>query len=197
VRPSVVEIEGRSCYGISVGSGFVADSGIVVTNAHVVAGMLRPYIQDNNGRHRAEIIGFDPDLDIAILRVSGLAGAPLKLVDDTVENGTGGVVLGYPGGGPFTAKPSAVIERFTALGKDIYNEGVDKRDVYALKADIREGNSGGPLIDIKDQVYGVVFARSTSYDKVGYALSTPAVIDKLAAAKANPSVGESARCTSE
>jgi S1-C subfamily serine protease len=196
-QPSVVEIEGRSCYGITVGSGFVADDGIVVTNAHVVAGMIYPYVQDDSGRHLASIIGFDPDLDIAVLRTNNLAGKPLPMLDDRVDNGTQGVVLGYPGGGPFTVKPAAVIEHFTALGKNIYEEGVDRRDVYALKADIREGNSGGPLLDSKGRVIGVAFARSTAYNEVGYALSTPAVIDTLAAAEQNPDAGESARCSAE
>lgn len=196
-RPSVVEIEGRSCFGIGVGSGFVADDGIVITNAHVVAGMRHPYVQDANGRHAAEIIGFDADLDIAVLRTNSLAGAPLTIIDNTVANGTQGVVLGYPGGGPFTASPAAVIERFTALGKDIYNEQTGRRDVYALKANVREGNSGGPLLDTNGDVIGVIFARSTSYEQVGYALTTPNVIQTLNAAKQSPSSAGSTRCSAE
>jgi S1-C subfamily serine protease len=194
-QASVVEIEGRSCSGISVGSGFVAQDGIVVTNAHVVAGMLRPYVQDDNGRHRAQIINFDPDLDIAVLRVSNLAGSPLKLVDATVPVGTDGVVLGYPGGGPLKVSPSVVVERFTAIGRDIYEESANKRDVYALKADVNPGNSGGPLLNSSASVMGVVFARSTSYTQVGYALTMPNVIEELTQAQTNPTIGESARCT--
>lgn len=196
-RASVVEIEGRSCSGIGVGSGFVAGDGIVITNAHVVAGMRNPYIQDANGRHRSQVIGFDPDLDIAVLRTDGLAGAPLPMLDDTVPLTTPGVVLGYPGGGPFTARPGVVIERFIALGKDIYSETSGKRDVYALKANIQEGNSGGPILDKDGRVYGVVFARSTSYHDVGYALTTPAVLDALATALRSPAAGTSARCLAE
>ena len=193
-RASVVEIEGRSCNGIGVGSGFVAGNGIVVTNAHVVAGMRNPYVHDDNGRHRSEIIGFDPDLDIAVLRTNGLAGKPLSILDSLVENGTPGVVLGYPGGGPFAVRPAVITERFIALGQDIYNEVSGRRDVYALKADIEQGNSGGPLLDAEGRVIGVIFARSTSYENTGYALTTPAVLNVLRAAQQNPSNFGSTRC---
>lgn len=193
-QDSVVEIDGRSCRGIGVGSGFVAGDGIVITNAHVVAGMLYPYVEDANGRHDASIIAFDEDLDIAVLRVSGLAGQPLDMVDDTVDVGTGGVVMGYPNGGNLEAVPAAVIQHFTALGRDIYEEGRTERDVYALRADVQPGNSGGPLINQNGDVFGVIFARSTSYNQVGYAVSTPAVIDVIEQALRSPSAGESARC---
>lgn len=193
-RASVVEIEGRSCNGIGVGSGFVARDNIVITNAHVVAGMRNPYIQDDNGRHRSEIIGFDADLDIAVLRTSDLAGNPLPILDSRVKNGTPGVVLGYPGGGPFAARPAVVTERFTALGQDIYNEDEGRRDVYALKSNIEQGNSGGPLIDGDGRVIGVIFARSTAYENTGYALTTPAVMSVLRSAQQNPNAAGSDRC---
>lgn len=196
-KASVVEIDGRSCSGLAVGSGFVAAPGIVITNAHVVAGMLHPFIEDDNGRHKARIVGFDPDLDIAVLRADNLAGTSLTILDSTIPNGTSAVALGYPGGGPLTASPAAVIDTITAISPNIYNEGSDKRQVYALKADIEPGNSGGPLLDTKGQVVGVIFARSTTYNQVGYALSTPAVQQVLNHALAVPSSGQSARCAVE
>lgn len=193
-QDAVVEIEGRSCSGIGVGSGFVAANGIIVTNAHVVAGMRNPYIQDANGRHRSEIIGFDADLDIAILRTTNLAGQPLSILDSLVSADTPAVVLGYPGGGPFAARPAVVTERFTALGEDIYGENPGRRDVYALKGNIEQGNSGGPLISSEGRVVGVIFARSTAHENTGYALTTPAVLNALRAAQANPSNAGSERC---
>lgn len=194
VRTSVVEIEGRSCQGIGVGSGFVAGNNLVVTNAHVVAGMLHPYVQDANGRHNAKIVGFDDDMDIAVLQVHGLAGKPLALSSQTAKVGTGGAILGYPGGGPLTAKPSVVIQHFTAISSDVYNEGTARRDVYALKSDVQPGNSGGPLIDDKGVVYGVIFARSTNYNNVGYAVSSPSVRSIINKAVLTPNAGQSARC---
>lgn len=170
-RPSIVKIEGQGCGGIVEGSGFVAGNGIVVTDAHVIAGIRNPYIIDQAGTHKATPIWFDPDVDFAVLRTSGLAGQPLPLKTQSVSSGTPGGVLGYPGGGSFEADSAAVIQEFTAVGRNIYNEGRSERDVYSIKANVVPGNSGGPLIDTDGNVIGIVFAASTEYNDVGYALS--------------------------
>lgn len=181
-QASVVKIEGQGCGGIVEGSGFIAKPGIVITNAHVVAGIGTPYVSDSAGTHPATAIWFDPDLDLAVLKVDHLTGKPLTISAKTVDSGTPGVVLGYPGGGGFAAKVAAVLEEFTATGRNIYNAGNTNRDVYELKADIIPGNSGGPLVDKDGTVIGVVFAQSTTYNHVGYALTTPQVNDELAQA---------------
>lgn len=193
-RDSVVEIEGRSCNGVGIGSGFIVAPNYIVTNAHVVAGMRHPYIQDVDGRHNTEVVAFNPDLDIAVLKTDRLRGKSLPLSDEIVRVGTPGVALGYPGGGPFTAQPAVVIEHFTALGQDIYDENSGRRDVYALKADIEPGNSGGPLLNSNGQVIGIVFARSTVYNQVGYALSSPVVRQTVAQAQNQPSSAGSLKC---
>lgn len=195
-RASIIEIEGRSCSGIGVGSGFIAAPNYIVTNAHVVAGMRHPYVQDVDGRHRATIVGFDPAKDIAILKTERLRGKPLQFSDNIVPIHTEGVVLGFPGGNPFTAQPAVVIEHFTAVGKDIYQEKDVRRDVYAIKSTVMPGNSGGPLIDESGRVIGVIFARSTTNEGVGYALSTPAVQQLLHEAEHQPSDTGSLRCAS-
>lgn len=174
-RASVVKLEGQGCGGIVDGSGFVVGSNLVATNAHVVAGIKRPYVQDANGTHSGTVIWFDPNLDFAVLRVSNLAGKPLVLANDHVKPGTGAAVLGYPGGGGFTAKPAAVTNQFTASGRDIYGRGHTDRDVYELRADVRQGNSGGPLIAKDGSVIGVIFAESSNYEDVGYALTSTQV----------------------
>jgi uncharacterized membrane protein required for colicin V production len=113
-RAATVKIEGEGCGGISQGSGFVAGINLVVTNAHVVAGVQQPYILDANGRHRAQVLLFDPDLDVAILRSSELVGEPLSLKSGLSAQGTASAVLGYPGGGDFTAGPAVVVDAFKA-----------------------------------------------------------------------------------
>ncbi len=176
---SVVKIEGRGCGGIVEGSGFVSSNGFVVTNAHVVAGVADPYILDQNGQHQATAVWFDPNLDIAVLRADNLAGKPLTMNADRLANNASAAVLGYPGGGNFSAKAAKVLDEFMANGRNIYDEGATTRDVYEVKADIIPGNSGGPLIDRDGVVRGVVFAQSTTYDKVGYALAMQKVISEV------------------
>lgn len=193
-RASVVKVEGAGCGGISEGSGFVADNGLVITNAHVVAGVANPYILDGNGRHRTQVIWFDPNLDLAVLRTSNLAGKPLLMNSTTAGNGTPGAALGYPGGGDFTAQPASVLDSFNAVGRNIYNQGETERAVYSVKADIRPGNSGGPLINKDGSVIGIVFAESTQYNQVGYALAMSNVISEFNQAKTQDQVVGTGTC---
>lgn len=193
-RASVVKIEGRGCGGIVEGSGFVVADGLVATNAHVVAGIAQPQVLDRNGNHAATPIWFDPNLDLAILRVSNLAGGPLSLRSDSAGRGTEGGVLGYPGGGPFHAGTAAVLEKFTALGRDIYNQGHTSRDIYAVQATVVPGNSGGPLVDLAGKVVGVIFATSTTNKDTGYALSMHAVLSGIAQAEARNQPASTGSC---
>jgi len=184
VAASVVKIEGRGCGGIVEGSGFVSSNRFVVTNAHVVAGVASPYIIDSNGQRQASAVWFDPNLDLAVLHADNLAGKPLTMKADRIANNASAAVLGYPGGGNFSAKAAKVLDEFIANGRNIYDEGNTTRDVYEVKANIIPGNSGGPLIDIDGIVRGVVFAQSTTYDKVGYALAMQKVISEVHQAEA-------------
>lgn len=178
-RPSVVKIQGQGCGGIVQGSGFVVGTNLVATNAHVIAGISRPFVVDGNGTHSAQPIWFDPNLDFAVLRVNNLAGGPLVFSSQHVTRGTHAVVLGYPGGGGFVADPAAVLDEFTATGRNIYNQGATERDVYEIGANIIPGNSGGPLILADGSVIGVIFAESTDYKDVGYALSNDQVVSAV------------------
>jgi S1-C subfamily serine protease len=182
-RASVVKVEGQGCGGIVEGSGFVVGNGLVITNAHVVAGISHPYVDDANGSHSATPIWFDPNLDLAILRVSDLAGHPLTIAPGIMSNGTPGAVLGYPGGGSFTADAAAVLEEFVATGRNIYGSGNTDRNVYELQTTVIPGNSGGPLVSENGNVIGIVFAESTTYNHVGYALTTNQVIHELSEAE--------------
>lgn len=194
-RASVVKIEGDGCGGVSNGSGFVADTNLVITNAHVVAGVKNPYVLDSKGKHAAQVIWFDSSLDVAILRANDLAGAPLDILPDNVANGSPAAVLGYPGGGDFAAHPAGVIDSFIAVGRDIYNQGETRREVYSLKADIVPGNSGGPLIDRDGNVIGLIFAESTTYPDVGYALTMSKVIEGFNLAKDRQQITGTGSCT--
>ena len=191
--PSIVKIEGRGCGGIVLGSGFVAARGFVITNAHVVAGVSNPVVKDNSGAHPGTVVWFDPNLDMAVLRASNLDGPPLPITSANAERGVGGVVMGYPGGGSLTVVPAAVLEEFIATGRNIYNQGTTDRNVYELQTDVVPGNSGGPFIDSEGKVTGLVFAQSTAYSHIGYAIAMGQVLTEFHQAKqANQAVGTGA-----
>lgn len=194
-RESVVKIVGQGCGGLVDGSGFVVGDDLVVTNAHVVAGITKQFVQDSKGTHTATAIWFDPTLDLAILRVSNLAGDPLTLSSQQVARNTAAAVLGYPGGGGFTANPASVINQFTAVGRDIYGRGHSERSVYEIAADVEQGNSGGPLVTADGTVVGVVFAKSTSYDNVGYTLTMDQVMPAINQANARGTTASTGSCT--
>lgn len=194
-RASVVKVEGQGCGGIVDGSGFVVGSDLVATNAHVVAGIRHPYVEDTNGTHPATVIWFDPNLDFAVLRVNNLAGQKLTILTGHVASGTPAAVLGYPGGGPFTADVASVLNDFTASGRNIYGNGNTDRDVYEIQATVIPGNSGGPLVNEGGSVIGIVFAESTTYQHVGYALTTakfPGELKQATAANQPISTGQCA-----
>lgn len=167
---SVVKVQGEGCGGMVFGSGFVVDNEIVVTNAHVVGGIATPEVVDGNGTYQATPIWFDPDLDVAVLRVNDLADPPLALTGQILPDNVAAAVLGYPGGGPLVAGNGVIIDHVTAEGRNIYNRGLVIRNIYEVQADVEPGNSGGPLIAADGSVAGIIFARSLSQNNVGYAL---------------------------
>ncbi len=191
---STVMITGQGCGGIVEGSGFVAGPDLVVTNAHVVAGIASPEVHDANGTHRATPLVFDPATDIAVLRVGNLAGPPLVLADTSVPRGTVGAVLGYPQGGPLTVAPGAVLAEYSARGRDIYGQGLVTRQIYELQASIRPGNSGGPFSLPDGTVAGVVFARSVTETNVGYALTAAEVRPDLDRSRAQSEAVSTGSC---
>jgi S1-C subfamily serine protease len=192
---STVRIVGVGCGGLQTGSGFVVGDGLVLTNAHVVAGIPSPQVEDSRGSHRATPVLFDPQTDVAVLRTSGLAGPVLALASGQAPRGQGGAVLGYPGGGRFTAGPGAILRRFSAIGRDIYGRELTRREVYQLQATIRQGNSGGPFVRQDGVVLGVVFAASTTESNVGYALTSREVLPKVQQARSSGPAG-TGPCTS-
>lgn len=191
---STVRIVGVGCGGIQEGSGFVVAPGLVVTNAHVVAGIAHPTVQDAAGSHQTQVLAFDPTYDLAVMRVPGLTDPPLALDPTDVGRGTSATVLGYPGGGPFTAVAAGVMAEFSARGKDIYGQRLTVRDVYEVQAVVRPGNSGGPLVESNGTVIGVVFSRSTSNGDIGYALTSPGVLSRAGAASHRTRVVATGAC---
>jgi S1-C subfamily serine protease len=193
--PSTVKISGPACNLTLSGSGFVAAPGLVVTNAHVIAGVSHPTVRDRSGAHPAIAIFFDPDLDIAVLRVPGLNDRPLPLLTTPAARGTQGSVLGYPLGGPFDAEPAVVLAEITAVGRNIYGQGLTSRSVYEVESLVRPGNSGGPLVRADGTVVGVVFSRSVVRNDIGYALTSDSVARDLMVAESRSASVSTGPCT--
>ena len=170
---SVVRITGNAyaCGVSQSGSGFVVYDDRVVTNAHVVAGVTEPVIETLAGQSlTGTIVYFDPVNDLAVINVPGLDAAPLPL-GSTLAAGTDAAFQGYPYGGPFSSGAANVASVTTPSVADIYGTSRAPREVYTLGADIREGNSGGPLLTLDGSVAGVVFARDADRASVGYAMT--------------------------
>ena len=195
VRSSVVKIESLGCGGIVDGSGFVYSMGRVVTNAHVVAGVQNPKITDSNGTHEAKVVLFDPNNDIAVLDTVGLAGKPLPIDTANAASGTQVFALGYPGDGQYNVQPGSIMDRFEAIGQDIYGTHRTVRSVYSVQTTIVPGNSGGPIIDTRGDVRGVVFAMSTTYNNVGYAITAEQVATELHAAETATTAKSTGQCS--
>ncbi len=181
---STVKIVGTACSNEQEGSGFVVGPGLVATNAHVVAGESsgNTQIYVGGNAYEATPVLFDPSFDLAVLRTDAPLGPALSIDPNPVSRGTPAALLGYPENGPLSIQPAGVTEEVTAIGKDIYNNGTVTRGVYALQANVLPGNSGGPLMGPGSQVIGVVFSRSTVYQDVGYALTSPGLLVRVQAA---------------
>jgi S1-C subfamily serine protease len=118
----------------------------------------------------ARVVLYDPNRDVAVLYVPGLARPPLAF-NGPVPTGADAVVAGYPLDGPLTATPARIAGDQEVTGPNIYANRQVTREVYTLRARVREGNSGGPLLSPSGRVDGVVFAASVELPDVGYALT--------------------------
>ena len=196
---SVLKIIGRapSCDRIIEGSGFVYAPELVVTNAHVVAGVPDPVIDVQDADPlAARVVLFDPESDIAVLQVPGLSQDALTLAETGPADAADAVVVGYPNNGPLDAEAVRVRGEHRLLGRDIYGEDQVTRDVVSLRGDIRPGNSGGPLLGLDGTVVGVVFASSLTDPDTGYALALTQVRETLRDLPEEPQSVSSGRCTS-
>jgi S1-C subfamily serine protease len=186
-KASVVKIMGTasSCSRQIEGSGFVISPGHVLTNAHVVAGVDQGQTVStwNGYRFPARVVLYDPKGDIAILDVPRLHAKPLKFALQA-GTGTNAVIAGYPLNNPLTLTPARIGGAQSATAPDIYQNQQVTREIYAIRAQIEPGNSGGPLIDPKNgRVYGVVFAAELGVKDVGFALTATQVAADVHAGK--------------
>jgi S1-C subfamily serine protease len=191
--PSVVRVLGTACgLGVS-GSGWVVGPGLVVTNAHVVAGQTDTVVDTAASPPLpARAVAFDTRNDVAVLRVSGDLSAP-SLEQAEPRTGSAVAVLGYPENGPLAVRPGRVGRTATVLSEDAYGRGPVSRRITALRVEVRRGNSGGPVVDAAGRVVGTVFASRVD-GVAGYAVPPNVVSDVIGRARGGPvSTGDCVR----
>ena len=174
VRNSTVKVEGQACNRIQDGSGFAVATDLVATNAHVVAGEgpgKTKVLLPNGNRLPATVVLFDPNRDLALLKVAGLGEAPLTRGEGHV--GQIGAVYGHPNGqDPLDLAPAQIAQNVTAVGRDLYDSHETTRNVFILSSVLHPGDSGAPLVDQSGVVLGVAFAIAPDRSTTAYALAT-------------------------
>lgn len=194
---SVVKVLGTapSCQRRVEGTGFAYGDDRIMTNAHVVAGVtddLRVVTRDGH-QLDATLVLFDAEQDLAVLDVPGIDLEPLEF-DHEADQGSDAVVAGFPRNSGFTAVPARIRAQQTAQGPDFYHETQVSREIYQVRAVVRPGNSGGPLLAPDGTVYGVVFAAATNEDETGYVLTADEVADNAREGLENDTEVSSERC---
>lgn len=194
-RPSTVQVQARGCGGVSSGTGFVIQSGFVVTNAHVIAGNDSFTVRDTGGDREAVAVWFDPNLDLAVLRAPATSAQPIDWTSQPAQRGVEGATLGFPGGQrEMEVRPATVTGRGTPVGRDIYGGGMVRREVLTLSAAVQRGDSGGPFVTADGQVAGVVFAANAAQPGTGYALTAEEVRDDVQQAVSENAPRDTGRC---
>jgi S1-C subfamily serine protease len=181
---SVVRITGTAC-GLGIeGSGWIVRPRLVVTNAHVVAGIDQPRVDRGEGPAGiATVVAFDEQNDLALLRVRGLAGRALPFADP--QRGAPVALVGYPENGPLARAPGRLGATQELISRDAYGRETVRRQVTALRGDVRPGSSGGPGIDARGRVRTTVFARRAG-ERGGYGIPADQVRAVLRRAGSKP-----------
>jgi S1-C subfamily serine protease len=174
---SVVKIHtvAPACQKILEGSGVVIAPNRVMSNAHVVAGGDSVTVSAGGEERAANVVSYDPNADISVLDVPGLQAPPLAFAEGVAPKGRDAVIMGYPGGGPFAATPARIREVIELTGPDIYRTTSVTREVYVIRGTVRQGNAGGPLIDLNSRVLGIVFGAAVDDPDTGFVLTAKQV----------------------
>jgi S1-C subfamily serine protease len=189
---SVVKVLGTAC-GLAVeGSGWVAGPGLVVTNAHVVAGQTDTTVTTAAGtRVGATAHFYDPRNDLALLSAP-VQLAPLPIAP-RARRGEPAAVLGYPENGPLTVTAARAGSTRTVISNDSYGRGPLKRRMTSFRGTVRSGNSGGPVVSGDGSVLGTVFAATTNRPSGGFAIPNGVVREAVAAARGPVDTGPCTR----
>jgi S1-C subfamily serine protease len=193
---SVVKVLGTAC-GLGVqGSGWIAGNGIVVTNAHVVAGEDDTSVQlgGQGPAMPAQAINFDSRNDVAVLRVPGLDGQPSLGLHVNAQPGTSAAILGFPENGPYDVEPGRLGQTSDIITQDAYGRGPVRRRITSLRGLVRSGNSGGPMVDAQGRVVATIFAATVADGgRTGFGVPDSVIRRELQGARGPVSTGPCSR----
>jgi len=192
--PAVLKVRGENDCGRGVeGTGFVYSPGRLMTNAHVVAGVDSPEVEVNGSSEQAEVVYYNPDLDVAVLELD-TSGVPTLQFDREAKQADGVAILGYPQDGPFNVQPGRIRAEQRLRSPNIYGDGTVLREVFSLRGLVRPGNSGGPIVSSAGDVVGVVFAASVTDRDTGYAITADQVARSATSGISNDSPVSTGDC---
>ena len=184
-EPGVLKIRGTNDCGRGIeGTGFVFADDRLMTNAHVVAGVDDPEVEIDGTTESADVVYYNPDLDVAVLSLDTGTIEPLPF-DTTAKAEVGVAILGYPQDGPYDVEVGRIRSEQRLRSPNIYGQGTVIREVFSIRGLVRPGNSGGPIVDSDGDVVGVVFAASVTDKDTGYALTADQVADSAADGRAS------------
>jgi S1-C subfamily serine protease len=191
---SVLKIRGANSCGRGIeGSGFLYFEDRLMTNAHVVAGVDDPEVIVGDSSIPAQVVYYNPDLDVAVLSYES-ADTPFLAFDQEAGPQDGVAILGYPQDGPYDVEPGRVRAEQRLRSPNIYGDGTVIREVFSLRGLVRPGNSGGPIVTSGGDVAGVVFAASVTDRDTGYALTAEQVTQSAARGRINTEAVSTGDC---
>ncbi len=195
-RQSVVKVLGnaQSCSRHIEGSGFVYAAEHVMTNAHVVAGTKSVSIELNGARSPGRVVAYDPARDLAVIYVPGLDAPAMPFATADAATGEDAIVIGFPLDGPFTAVSARVRDVREITGPDIYESRDVTREIYTIRALVRSGNSGGPLLATDGRVLGVIFAAAADDPTTGFAVTADEAATVATAGRSSTASATTGRC---
>lgn len=179
VLESTVGVRGVACGRMSTGSGFSVADDLIATNAHVIVGVDEITITTLDGRELpGAAAAYDPDRDLALLRVEGADLTPLPL-GDAVDH-TIGALIGWDSDGVPDPAPFRIDRPVTVRIESVGSDERVERPSWLLAARVESGDSGAALVDTRGNAVGIAFATSTEGPGVGYAIRASELGDLIA-----------------
>jgi S1-C subfamily serine protease len=167
-----VTVSNGECAPPATGSGYVVGPGLAVTAAHVVAGAEKVEVTTATGEALAgTVVAFDPELDVAVVRVDGVDGPTAVLAP--FPAGTTGTVAG-------AGQDFEVSRRVVARMSDIHGAGTVRKQALELRTELGRGDSGSGVVDEQGRLGGIVFAVSRDEAGVAWALDEAELAPVLA-----------------